>query len=76
MSTKHHHLHRHWVLAPFKALWWFLTLIIEMTGRLVAGILGMVLVLAGVLLSLTIIGAIVGIPLILVGGLLVLRSVF
>jgi len=47
-----------------------------MTGRLLAMILGIVLMLAGFLVSLTIIGAIVGIPLAIVGFLLFIRGIF
>jgi len=50
--------------------------IIEMTGRLVAAILGLVLMIVGVILTLTIIGAIVGIPLIIFGFLLMIRGFF
>lgn len=72
-ETKHH---IPWVLWPFAAIWKLLAVIVEMTGRFIAMVLGMVLMLAGVLLSLTLIGAIVGIPLGLVGLLLLLRGVF
>jgi hypothetical protein len=65
-----------WLWWPFVALWKFLALIIEMTGRLVAGILGCVLMLVGVILTLTVVGAIVGIPMLLVGFLMLIRSIF
>ena len=65
-----------WILWPFVALWKFVALIIEMTGRLVGAILGCVLMLVGVILSLTIIGAIVGLPMLLIGFLLFVRSIF
>jgi hypothetical protein len=65
-----------WLWLPFVALWKLLALLIEMTGRLVAGILGCVLMLVGGLLTLTIVGAVVGLPMLLVGCLLLLRSIF
>jgi hypothetical protein len=34
------------------------------------------LVIAGILLSLTVIGAIIGVPLIILGGLLMVRAIF
>ncbi len=68
--------HTSWVLWPFVALWKFLALIIEMTGRLIGAILGCVLMLVGVILTVTIVGAIVGIPLLLIGLLLLIRSIF
>jgi hypothetical protein len=63
-----------WVWWPVAALWRLLSTIVEMTGRFVALVLGLVLVLVGLLVSLTIVGAIVGIPLMLVGALLFFRG--
>lgn len=68
--------HIPWYLWPFAALWKLLAVIVEMTGRLVAMALGIVLIIVGVIVSLTIIGAIVGIPLAVVGLLLLLRGIF
>lgn len=68
--------HVPWFLWPFWALWRLVTWILELTGRLVAVLLGFILMLAGVLVSLTVIGLIIGVPLFLVGILLVLRGLF
>jgi hypothetical protein len=65
-----------WVFWPFVALWRGLTLILEMTGRLVAVILGLLLMVAGGLLTATVVGAPLGIPLALFGFLLLLRGLF
>lgn len=65
-----------WFLWPFAAIWKLLAVIAEMTGRFLAMVLGLVFMLAGVLVSLTLIGAIVGIPLALIGLLLLLRGIF
>jgi hypothetical protein len=64
-----------WYLWPFAALWKLLAVIVEMTGRLVAMILGIVLMIVGVLVSLTIVGAIVGVPLAVVGLLLFIKGI-
>jgi len=64
------------LLWPFVALWRLVGFILEMAGRLVAVILGFVLILVGILLSLTIAGAIVGVPLGLFGIMLVFRGLF
>lgn len=72
-ETKHH---IPWFLWPFAAIWKLLAVIVEMTGRFLAMVLGLVFMLAGVLVSLTLIGAIVGIPLALIGLLLLLRGIF
>jgi hypothetical protein len=74
MNEKKHHTH--WLLWPFIALWKLVAGIVTATGRLVAAILGLVLMIVGVVISLTIVGAIVGIPLIIFGFLLILRGLF
>jgi len=66
----------HWLLWPFVALWKLVAGIVTLTGRLVAAILGLVLLIVGVVVSLTIVGAIVGVPLAIFGFLLILRGLF
>jgi hypothetical protein len=58
------------------ALWRLLAMIVEFTGRLVAVILGAVLMIVGAVVSLTVVGAVVGVPLALLGFLLILRGLF
>ena len=65
-----------WYLWPFWAIWGLVTWILKLTGRVVAIVLGLVLMIVGVLISLTVIGAIVGVPLLLFGLLLVFRGLF
>jgi hypothetical protein len=65
-----------WFAWPFVALWRFLTWILELTGRLVVIILGIVLMILGAVATLTVLGAIVGVPLIIFGFLLTLRGLF
>jgi len=68
--------HIPWYLWPFAAIWKLLAVIVEMTGRFVAMVLGIVFILVGVIVSLTIVGAIIGVPLAFVGLLLLLRGMF
>lgn len=75
MTTNPKH-HSPWYLWPFEAVWKLLATIVEMVGRFTAMVTGIVLVLAGVLISLTLVGAIIGIPLVLTGFLLFLRGLF
>ena len=75
MSKPIHH-HVPWFLWPFWLIWRLIVLVIEFTGRLVGAILGLVLMIAGFVVSLTVIGLIVGIPLMIFGFLLLLRSLF
>jgi hypothetical protein len=65
-----------WYLWPFAAIWNLVVWIVSLTGRLVAVVLGLVLVLAGVILTVTVVGAVVGIPLILFGLLLAVRGLW
>lgn len=64
------------LLWPFVAVWNLVTFILKMTGRLVLIILGLVTMILGVVVSLTVIGAVVGIPLFVFGFLLVMRGIF
>jgi len=48
----------------------------KLAGRLVLLAIGFVLMIAGVIISLTFIGAIVGVPMIVIGLILAVRSVF
>ncbi len=66
----------HWLLWPIWALWQFVATIIEMTGRFIAILLGLIFLVVGGLLCLTVVGAIVGVPLMVVGAMLVVRGIF
>jgi len=61
---------------PFTLIGKLVTLTLDLTGRLVVVILGAALMLAGGLLCLTVIGAVVGIPLGVIGLMIVLRGLF
>jgi len=65
-----------WLLWPFVALWRLVTWILAMTGRLVAILLGIVFMVVGVIATLTVIGAIIGVPMFLFRVLLVFRGLF
>ncbi len=64
------------VLLPFRAIWRLVTLIFELTGRVLAMVIGLVLMILGVLISATVIGALIGIPMAVFGLLLVARGLF
>ena len=75
MSAMHKH-HVPWFLWPFAMLWHLLASIVALTGRFIAMVLGIIFIFVGVIVSLTLIGAIVGIPLAVIGLLLFLRGIF
>ena len=63
-------------LWPFKALWDLLEAIIRLTGRLVAAIIGLVFMIVGFVLTITVLASPIGIPLMVFGFLLMIRGVF
>lgn len=65
-----------WILWPFAALWDLLAFILRLTGRLVAAAIGLVLMILGIVITMTVVGAPLGIPVFILGFLLLVRSVF
>ena len=65
-----------WLLWPFYAVWKILTLILNVTGRILCALLGLALMAIGVAVSLSIVGAIIGVPLAAFGFLLAVRALF
>ncbi|GAP20867.1 hypothetical protein [Leptolinea tardivitalis] len=68
--------HVPFLLWPFYAIWKLIEFIFLLTGRLIGVVLGLVLMIAGIILTVTVVGAIVGIPLMVIGFLLTLKSIF
>jgi hypothetical protein len=65
-----------WILWPFYAIWKLLTFILEITGRIICALLGLAMMAAGVAISLSVVGAIIGVPMTAFGFLLTVRSLF
>jgi hypothetical protein len=65
-----------WWLWPFYAVWLLVSRILAVTGRLLCGVLGLVLLVLGVALTLSVVGAPLGVPFAVLGFLLVLRALF
>jgi hypothetical protein len=65
-----------WYAWPFAAIWNLVAWIVTLTGRLVAVILGFAFLILGVILTVTVIGAIVGIPLAIIGILVIVRGLW
>lgn len=64
------------LLWPFYAIWRLLTLILAITGRIICAILGLALMAAGMAITISIVAAPVGIPLVVFGFLLLIRALF
>ena len=65
-----------WYLWPFWMVWRLVAWVVGLTGRLLAIILGFALLVAGLLLCFTIVGMIIGIPMIMLGALMIIRGLF
>jgi hypothetical protein len=61
---------------PVVFFWRLVTALLAATGRAVAVVLGVVLLLAGGVLAPTVVGAPVGVPLAVIGRLLLARGLF
>lgn len=64
------------LLWPFYAIWRLLTLILELIGRVICAMLGITMMIGGVAIALSVVGAPVGIPLAALGFLLLIRALF
>jgi len=64
------------LLWPFYAIWRFVTFVLKVVGRILCGVLGIALMIAGVAVALSVVGAPLGIPLAALGFLLLIRAVF
>ncbi|MCL2566268.1 MAG: hypothetical protein FWE24_10785 [Defluviitaleaceae bacterium] len=64
------------ILLPFRLIWFLLELVLNLTGRLICAVLGLVFMVVGLILTATILGSVIGIPLFIFGVILLLRSIF
>jgi hypothetical protein len=64
------------LLWPFYAIWRFLTFVLRIVGRVLCAVLGIGLMIAGVAVALSVVGAPLGIPLAALGFLLLIRALF
>lgn len=64
------------ILWPFTLVWSFVGLIFKLLGCMLSAILGFVFIIIGAVLTITIVGAIVGIPMIISGTMLIIHSIF
>jgi len=64
------------LLWPFYAIWRLLTFVLNVVGRLLCALLGLGLMIAGVVITMSVVGAPLGVPLAALGFLLLIRAVF
>lgn len=65
-----------WIFWPFVIAWRLLTLILRITGRIICAVLGLAFMAIGVTIALSIIGAPLGVPVAVLGMLLLVRALF
>ncbi len=65
-----------WILWPFYVIWRIVTFIFELTGRIIAALIGLALMAAGVAVTLSVVAAPIGIPIAAFGFLLLVRALF
>ncbi len=65
-----------WILWPLAAMADTLAFLLTLLGRLLTAVIGLLLISVGVLISLTVVGAPLGVPLACLGFLLLIRSLF
>ena len=64
------------LLWPFYAVWWLVTFVVELIGRMLCGLLGIALMVVGIAVAVTVLAAPIGIPIAALGFLLMVRAVF
>ena len=64
------------VLLPFTLLWRLVSFVVETVGILMGLLVGFVLMVVGAVLCLTVIGSVVGLPLLFIGVLITLRAIY
>ena len=64
------------LLWPFYAIWRLVTLVLELVGRMLCAVLGLAIMAAGVVITISIVAAPIGIPLAIFGFLLIVRALF
>lgn len=64
------------VLWPIVLVWKLITGLVELTGILIALLVGFAFMMIGVALCLTVIGSVIGVPLLFLGILITLRAIY
>ncbi len=64
------------LLWPLYAIWRLLTFVLNLIGRVICALLGIAMMVSGVAIALSVVGAPAGIPLAALGFLLLIRALF
>jgi len=64
------------LLLPFVWLWRLLGFVMVLSGRIICALLGLMLMIAGVAFTMSVVGVPLGVPLSILGFLLLIRALF
>ena len=64
------------LLWPVVILWRVVSMLVQLTGILLALAIGFVFMILGVALSMTVVGAVIGVPLLFLGIMITLRAIY
>ncbi len=65
-----------WVLWPVYAVWRIVSFVFELTGRIIAALIGLALMAVGVTITISVVAAPIGLPIVAFGFLLLVRALF
>ena len=64
------------LLLPLVLVWKLISMLVQLTGILLALVIGFVFMGVGVGLSMTVVGAVIGVPLLFLGVMITLRAIY
>jgi hypothetical protein len=64
------------LLWPFYAIWRFATFILKLVGRILCAVIGLALMFVGVTVTISVVAAPIGVPIVALGFLLLIRALF
>lgn len=68
--------HTPWIFWPIRAVFDFIEWTLRISGRFIAAILGLAIMIVGIVFTITIIAAPLGLPMLMFGFVLMLRGIF
>lgn len=64
------------LLLPLVLIWRLVSMLVQITGILLALLIGFIFMVVGVALSMTVVGAVIGVPLLFLGVMITLRAIY
>ncbi len=76
MNNERMTTHTPWIFWPIRAVFDLIEWVLRITGRLVAAVIGLVIMITGLVLTISILAAPIGIPMMVFGLVLMVRGIF